>query len=196
MNPAPGPLSPVLGAMVCVLLLITGCATTRNPESQGDSAPVRGRGPNLIRNGDFARALENWRTIGDGPNTYHPGDPGRAAFRVEDGSLAIEIRDQGTSIWSVMLYQGVPFEKGATYDVSFEAGSDSGVRVVSNVTQDGTWRNYSGDRSFKLTGKMAAYTYHFTMSEDGEALFQLCLGTSGTGKVRLGSIAIRKWGGG
>ena len=43
---------------------------------------------------------------------------------------------------------------------------------------------------------MAAYTYHFTMSEDGEALFQLCLGTSGTGTVRLGSIAIRKWGGG
>lgn len=182
--------------MVCLLLLVVGCATTRNPESQGDSASARGRGPNLIRNGDFARALENWRTTGDRPNTYHPEDPGRAAFGIEDRSLAIEIRDQGISIWSVMLYQNVPFEKGATYDISFGAQSDSRVRIVSNVTQDGTWRNYSGDRSFKLTGEMTAYTYHFTMSEDGEALFQLCLGTSGTGKVRLGSIAIRKRGGG
>jgi hypothetical protein len=182
--------------MVCALLLITGCATTRNPESQGNSAPARGRGPNLIRNGDFARALQNWSTLGDGPNTHHPDDPGRAAFKVEKGALSIEIRDQGISIWSVMLYQGVSFEKGATYDVSFEAESDSGVRVVSNVTQDGTWRNFSGDRSFKLTAAMTACTYHFTMSEGGEALFQLCLGTSGTGKVRLGSIAIRKRGGG
>jgi hypothetical protein len=175
--------------MACLVALVAGCTAP-----QANPALVPARGPNLIRNGDFSGALENWGVIGDGPNAYHPDDPGRAVFNVRGGSLAIEITNQGISIWSVMLHQSVELEKGATYDVSFDAQSESGVQVVSNFCDDATWRNFSGNRSFRLTRSMSRYAYRFTMAGDGKALFQICLGISGTGRVRLGNIVVLKSG--
>jgi Carbohydrate binding domain len=195
MNAASNPRSLVPWTTVLLVLVIAGCVSPGDSASPAGLPVPRSSGQNLIRNGDFAHGLENWNTIGGGPNAYHPEDPGRAAFSPEDGALSIRIVNQGTSIWSVMFYQSVPFEKGVTYDISFEAGSDSGITVISNICQDGTWRNFSGDRSFKLTNSLSKFTYHFTMAEDGQALFQLCMGASGTGKVRFGHIAIRKSGG-
>ena len=181
-----------LGGVACLILFVTGCATSQNPVSQAESTTTPTRNPNLIQNGDFNNSLEHWSTIGQGTNPYHPGDPGQAAFKIEDGLLGIEIQNQGVSIWSVMLYQSVLFEKGAAYDISFDAKSDSEIQIISNVSQDGTWANFSGDKRFKLTNVMSSYSYQFTMSEDGAALFQLCLGTAGTGKVYFDNIVIRK----
>jgi hypothetical protein len=146
---------------------------------------------NLIRNGDF-RSLEGWLTIGQGVNLYHSEDPGRADFKAEDGTLRIAIRNEGISIWSVMVYQKVELEKGATYEAGFRARSDAERSIVWNVTQDVTWKNFSGDKVFKLTKTMATYSYEFTMDEGGPALFQFCLGKAGTGTIYLGDVALRK----
>ena len=192
MNAASNPRSPVPWFMALLLLVIAGCVMPGDSASPAGLPVPRSPGQNLIRNGDFAHGLESWSTIGAGPNAYHPEDPGRATFSPEDGAVSIKILNQGTSIWSVMFYQSVPFEKGVTYDISFEAESDSGITVTSNVCQDATWLNFSGDRSFKLTHSLSGYTYQFTMAKDGQALFQLCLGRSGAGWVRFGHIVIRK----
>lgn len=156
-------------------------------------APLPAASPNLIKNGDLANSLEGWLTVGQGPNSYHPEDPGRADFKVENGVLQIAIRDQGISIWSIMVYQSAVFEKGAKYSVSFLAKSDSETQIISNVTQDGTWTNFSGDRTFKLTKTMTDYSYQFTMSESGPALVQFCLGKAGTAaKIYLDDVVVRK----
>jgi hypothetical protein len=147
---------------------------------------------NLIKNGDFKDTLKNWSTIGIGTNPYHPADPGRAAFTVENGMLSIDIKNQGTGIYSIMLYQSVYFEKGATYNLSFDAKSDTPIEIISNITQDGTWRNFSGDIKFTLTNTVSSYSYNCTINEDGAALFQFCLGGIGTGKIYVDNIVVMK----
>ena len=152
-----------------------------------------GNNQNLIKNGEFNFALENWLTIGQGNNPYHPEDPGRAGFNIEGGILEIDISNQGISIWSIMLYQRVIFRKGVTYSISFDAKSDSPVEILSNVCQEGgNWTNYSGDFKFELTETMSNYSYEFTMNTEGMALFQFCLGTLGTRKIFLDNIVLKE----
>lgn len=148
---------------------------------------------NIIRNGDFNSGLYNWRLIGDGPNPYHPEDPGSANFTINNGVLQIDISNEGISIWSIMLFQNLNFEKGITYVVSFEAKSDVPMEIISNVCQEGgTWQNYSGDFKFNLTNIMTTYSYQFTMDKTVPALFQFCLGTIGTGNIYFDNIIMRK----
>ncbi|MGE5804153.1 MAG: carbohydrate binding domain-containing protein [Ignavibacteria bacterium] len=148
---------------------------------------------NLLQNGDFNSGLYNWRKVGDGPNPYHPEDPGRGTFTIKNGVLEIDINNEGISIWSIMLFQNADFEQGATYIISFEAKSDVSMEIISNVCQEGgTWENYSGDFKFNLTNIMTAYSYRFTMNKKAPALFQFCLGTIGTGKIYFDNIVMRK----
>jgi hypothetical protein len=147
---------------------------------------------NLIQNGDFKDSLNNWTMIGVGTNPYHPADPGRANFTVENGKLVIDITNQGTGIYSIMLYQSTYFEKETTYTVSFDAKADAPCKIISNVTQDGTWANFSGDKKFDLTNTMTGYSYEFKATQDGAALFQFCLGAIGTGKMYFDNIVVMK----
>jgi hypothetical protein len=147
---------------------------------------------NLIKNGDFSDSLNNWSLIGVGINPYHPADPGRADFTVNNGMISIDIKNQGIGIWSVMLYQSVNFEKGNIYTVSFDAKSDFPCQIISNITQDGTYNNFSGDKKINLTNIMSNYSYEFLMNSDSAALFQLCLGTLGTGKLYFDNIVVIK----
>ncbi len=146
---------------------------------------------NLVKNGDFSDSLNNWLLIGNGTNPYHPTDPGRADFSTVNGVLTIDIKNQGTWEFSIMAYQSVPFENAA-YIVSFDAMSDSAMQIISNVTQDGSWVNFSGDRVFDVSPIMASYSYEFTMPAAGAALFQFCLGNLGLRKIYIDNIAIRK----
>lgn len=149
--------------------------------------------PNLIKNGSFDSDLQNWILIGNGPNPYHPEDAGRADFTIENGVVGIDIKNQGISIWSIMLYQRVMFEKGATYNISFDAKSDFETEIISNVAEEnGNWTVYSGDKKFVLSNTMKRYSYQFTMTVSGQALFQFCLGTLGTGKLYFDNIVLTK----
>jgi len=147
---------------------------------------------NLIQNGDFKDSLKNWLTIGNGTNPYHPADPGRADFAIENGALSINITNQGTVKFSIMLYQSVYFEKGTAYSISFDAKSETPCQIISNITQDATYRNFSGDKKFDLTNTMSSYSYEFTMNEDSAALFQFCLGGIGTCKIDVDNIVVMK----
>jgi len=147
---------------------------------------------NLIQNGDFSDDLNNWLKIGVGTNPYHPADPGRAGFTIENGVLSIDITNQGTGIYSIMLYQSVYFEKGDTYKISFDAKADNSCQIISNITQDNTWTNFSGDVKFNLSNTMSNYSYECTMNQDGPALFQFCLGAIGKSKIYFDNIIVVK----
>lgn len=146
---------------------------------------------NLLKNGDFSDSLKNWLLIGPGVNPYHPEDPGRAVFKVENGELEVNITNSGQSIYSIMLYQPVALKKDSTYIVTFQARSDSIIPIISNFTQDGSYTNFSGDREFKLTNVMTKYVYEFKMKQNLTLLFQFCLGNKGTGKIFLDSLEVK-----
>ncbi|HTX93148.1 MAG TPA: carbohydrate binding domain-containing protein [Anaerolineales bacterium] len=169
----------ILSQLAGLLILLAGCVPSK---------PIS----NLVKNGDFSRSMDGWLTIGQGTNPYHPGDPGRADYKVRNGWVEVDIRDQGFNTWSLILYQSVMFEKGATYTVSFDAKADPGLKIISNITQDISWRNISGDQSFQLTGKSTRYSYRFRMTEGGAALLQFCLGKAGIGKIYFDNIVIEK----
>ncbi len=157
--------------------------------SYAQDAPIVQK-KNMLTNADFSDSLKGWMVVGKGKNVYHPQDPGRAEFGAENGMLEIVITDQGISIWSIMLYQEVQFKKGAPYVVSFKAKSDAPRKMISNITQDHTWKNVSGDKSFQLNEEIQEFSYQFVMTYDGAALFQFCLGLAGTGHVYIKDISI------
>lgn len=129
----------VVALVAGAVVLGAGAGAGQNAGAAQQAGSAHAANTNLIRNGDF-RSLEGWLTIGQGVNLYHSEDPGRADFKAEDGTLRIAIRNEGISIWSVMVYQKVEveLEKGATYEVGFRARSDAERQIVSNVTQDVT----------------------------------------------------------
>jgi hypothetical protein len=145
---------------------------------------------NLAINGEFMETTKDWEIIGEGINPYHPEDPGRAAFSIEDGNLKINISDPGSSIWSIMLYQSIDFKKGHTYTIKFDARADEPTTMVSNITQDNTWVNYSGDQSFVLSTDMQTYSFEFVPKEDITALFQLCLGNDKKTTISLEHVLV------
>jgi hypothetical protein len=63
-----------------------------------------GMNTNFLINGNFDDSLNNWLTIGQGINPYHPEDPGRGNFTIENQKLEINIINSGNTIYSVMLY--------------------------------------------------------------------------------------------
>jgi hypothetical protein len=147
---------------------------------------------NLLKNGDFSDSLKNWQTIGQGTNLYHPEDPGRADFNIENGVLEVKIKNPGNGIYSIMLYQPVLLKKDTTYIISFYAKSDSDISIISNLTQDVTWTNFSGDQKFELTNVMTNYSYKFKMTQNCEVLFQFCLGGKGPANIFLDSISLKR----
>jgi hypothetical protein len=177
--------------IIFVLLLI--CLTAISKcycSSYSNANQMAVNEPNLLKNGDFSDSLKNWLLIGPGVNPYHPTDPGRADFKVENGVLEVKIKNSGISIYSVMIYQPVTLKKDSTYTASFYARSDSDIPIISNFTQDGTYTNFSGDREFKLTGTMTKYSYDFKMTRDLTVLFQFCLGYKGTGSIFFDSLTV------
>jgi hypothetical protein len=153
-------------------------------------APIVVNDSNLLKNGDFSDSLKNWQTIGQGTNPFHPEDPARADFIIENGVLEVKINNPGNNIYSIMLYQPVLLKKDTTYSISFYAKSDSDISIISNLTQDVVWTNFSGDQKFKLTNEMTNYSYKFKMTKNCEVLFQFCLGGNGSVNIFLDSISL------
>ncbi len=174
--------------IVWLAFSLAGCAGARILPTASQDAPS----VNVLKNGDFKSSLEYWSTIGQGVNPYHPADPGRADFQIDQGKLEIGITNPGVDVWSVMVYQSVVLEKGSTYRISFEASSTPDLTITSNITQDVTWTNISGDHIFPLTSILSNYSYEFTMSIQGAALLQFALGDIGIGRITLKNVVIVK----
>jgi hypothetical protein len=183
---------PIAAVALNVVFLLSGISVCQNQPLKPARESSVDTGASLITNGNFSSSLQSWYTVGEGTNRFHPEDPGRAKFTVQNGILQIDIHDQGNTIWSVMLYQSAQFEKGANYTVSFRAKADFEPHITANVSQDVTYTNFSGDRKFKLTNAMQHYSYSFTMNEQGPALVQFCLGHTGKGKIYLTDIAVTR----
>ena len=171
--------------MIAIAVLV-GCTSIGEIQKKS----LNNTGNNLVKNGEFSETMKDWLIIGEGINHYHPEDPGRASFSIEDGILKVKIINPGISIWSIMLYQSIDFVKGHTYTISFDAKSEEQTTLVSNIVQDTTWINYSGDHTFVLSGSMKTYSYEYVASKNITALFQLCVGNDQATSIYLDNVLI------
>ena len=143
---------------------------------------------NYIINGDFAETENltdenNWKFM-----TANGGD---AAAVIENNSIKITTADGGTVDYSIQLVQaGVPFKKGAVYEVSFEAKASENRRMNTAVkAPDRSYMTYLSEDT-ELTTDWKQYVYSFKMTEEDDANGRLeyNMGASGS----RADIEIRK----
>lgn len=139
-------------------------------------------GDEMVPNGDFSLGWEIWTTT-----TGLEG--GNANFAVVDGELEIEITSVSGGLWEPRLEnQGIAFEQGKTYQVSFDARAVAPRSVhvqVGELLSSAPWfDNFKEGQTtiFDLTTTMATYSFKFNMTEatneNGSLIFEF--GTVGT----------------
>ena len=134
-------------------------------------------GDSLIVNGDFTQGTNGW--------IKGEFEGGAANVTVEDEELRVQIT--GVS-WagqaSPRIHQeGIPFEQGKTYEVSFQARALQPRQMVSQVGEllpSAPWFvnfNPTALPTFDLTENMQTFSYTFTMNEpttdNGSVTFEL-----------------------
>ncbi|MGV2939603.1 carbohydrate binding domain-containing protein [Mesobacillus sp. LC4] len=101
---------------------------------------------------------------------------------VENGELKVDITMVGGASYSPQIFQkGITFEKGKTYNVTFDARANDARKVNVNIgkelTEDPWFIPYAPTQTFDLTNEMQTFTYSFEMTEDtfndGKMVFEL-----------------------
>lgn len=154
----------------------------RDPDANG----------NYINNGDFATAEDltddtNWK--------FMTANGGEATADINDNTMVVKTTNAGTVDYSVQLVQaGVPFKKGATYEVSFDAKADAARSA--NIAVKAPDRGYQAymSQNVDLTTAYKTYTYDFKMSADSDANGRLeyNMGAAGsTAAVYIKNVSIK-----
>lgn len=121
---------------------------------------------NYISDADFSK-LEKL----DGSANWHflETQNGKGTVTISKKKLAITAKDEEG--YSIQLVQsGILMEKGATYEVTFDASADKARTLEVNISgSDKNHMRYFRDTTGKLTNKKNTYKYIFTMNEDTDA---------------------------
>jgi len=138
---------------------------------------------NLIVNGDFATGVSGWT-----PSAWSPDGSASGTASVVDGSLVYEVVNGGTETWNVQLFQtAVPFVKGMTYTLSFDA-SASAAREIQVYANQGS---FSEAVALGTTTKTFTYVFVSDSTESGKLSFDIGgAATSGT-SMSLDNVSIK-----
>ncbi|WP_280846805.1 carbohydrate binding domain-containing protein [Mesobacillus selenatarsenatis] len=131
-----------------------------------------------LDNGTFDTAMDGWVSWwGDQWSGVAEG-----SANVENGELKVDITKVGGASYSPQIFQkGITFEKGKTYNVTFDARANDARKVNVNIgkelTEDPWFIPYAPTQTFDLTNEMQTFTYSFEMTEDtfndGKIVFEL-----------------------
>lgn len=123
---------------------------------------------NYVNNGNFAVA----ESLADDKDwEFKTALGGEAKAEIANGAMNITTTKEGEKDYSVQLVQaGIPFEKGATYKVSFDA-SASAARTMNVAVKapDYGYAEYMPATSVELTTVNNTYSYEFKMTSDSDA---------------------------
>ena len=157
------------------------------PEKQFRDPDATG---NYITNSDFQGQIYSQEGIGTvGWVTYKTdGKFTTEKFDNENGKgLAVNITKKGTVEYAVQLFHtNMPFIKGKTYKISFDAWTDSTdgfkIKEVCVDAPNAGWQRY-WKTEVDLTTEKQTFEYTFTMekNDDNSARFEFNMGTSGEG---------------
>jgi len=129
-------------------------------------------GGNLITNCGFAVDQTGWSEGFFG---------GQGTQSVVDGRLVVNITDGGTANWQIQpKHGGLVLAQNTTYVVKFNAMASVARPIDVSLTEDGgSYKSYSGIKTFALTTQMQTFTFEFTMPDPPPAAmvrFELDLG--------------------
>lgn len=146
-----------------------------------------GVGETAVLSEAFNNGIGSWKAWwGDQWNGIATGDLG-----VQNGELKMIVTTIGTQSFSPQVYlEGLNFEQGFTYNVSFKARATverkMNVNIGKALTADPWFIPYVPVQVINLTPSMTAYTFSFNMSEpsytNGKLVFE-------TGNVSGGNAA-------
>ena len=158
--------------------------TLREPDANG----------NYINNGDFSVKEDltdetGWKFV--------TALEGEAAASIDDNTMTIKTTKEGTVDYSVQLVQpNLPFEKGATYQVQFDAYASADREIGIDVkAPDHGYMSYMPHQDAKLTTKKQTYTYTFKMGESSDANGRLeyNMGAKGsTADIYISNVSVKK----
>ncbi len=156
----------------------------RDPDEEG----------NYIVNGTFddAESLtddENWK--------FMTANGGVANAVIEDGRMHITTIEQGSVDYSVQLVQAnIPLEKGATYQVSFDASADEYRTMNVDIkAPDHGYQSYMPTQTPEMNSETRTYTYDFVMqsNSDENARLEFNMGAMGfDSPIRLDNVVVKK----
>lgn len=148
---------------------------------------------NYIKNSTFAEAENltddtNWKFI--------TALDGAATAEIKDNSMVISTENAGTVDYSVQLVQAnVPFEKGATYEVSFDAQASENRKMNVDVkAPDRGYQSYMKTMVPELTTEMKHFSTQFVMKADSDVngRLEFNMGNAGSGDIVLKNVVVRK----
>ena len=158
--------------------------TLREPDANG----------NYINNGDFSVKEDltdetGWKFV--------TALEGEAAASIDDNTMTIKTTKEGTVDYSVQLVQpNLPFEKGATYQVQFDAYASADREIGIDVkAPDHGYMSYMPHQDAKLTTEKQTYTYTFKMGESSDANGRLeyNMGAKGsTADIYISNVSVKK----
>lgn len=149
---------------------------------------------NYVNNGDFTTVEDlkdklNWESMS--------ALGGEATAFISDNAIKIATTKAGTADYSVQLVQaGIPFEKGATYTVSFDANATEPRTMKTAVkAPDRGYAEYMTAKTVDLTTDKKSYTYEFKMESDSDSngRLEFNMGAAGsTADIYISKVSIKK----
>ena len=149
---------------------------------------------NYINNGDFSVKEElsdetNWKFL----TTLE----GEAEASIDNNTMTVETAKEGTADYSVQLVQAdLPFEKGATYQVQFDAYASADREMGVDVkAPDHGYMSYMPHQDVQLTTKKQTYTYTFKMGDasDANGRLEYNMGAKGsTADICISNVSVKK----
>ncbi len=148
---------------------------------------------NYIKNSTFAEAEDltddtNWKFI--------TTSDGAATAEIKDNSMVIKTENAGTVDYSVQLVQAnVPFEKGATYEVSFDAKASENRKMNVDVKAPNRgYQSYMKTLVPELTTEMKHFSTQFVMKADSDVngRLEFNMGNAGSGDIVLQNVVVKK----
>lgn len=149
----------------------------------------------VVQNGQFTYGLDPW--------AGWTGDGGAADISAANGEMKISVSNSGPNSWSVQTFQeGLEFENGQTYRVSFKARADVARKININIgkalTTDPWFIAYMPMKNADLTNTMQEYVYEFRMAEptydNGKIVFEAgnVAGGNAATNIFIDDVAVNK----
>ena len=149
---------------------------------------------NFISNADFSK---NEKLDGSANWQFMTAQSGEGSAAIKNKKIEIKTKNAGKEEYSIQLVQpGLPMEKGATYEVSFDAYADKARTMKVDISgPDMNYMRYFNDTAVNLTTKKKSYKFKFTMNEDTDANSRLefNMGAQGsTANVYITNVKVKK----
>lgn len=119
--------------------------------------------------------------FGDSWN-FHLDGTASATLTEVDGTVEVDITDDGDAYHSVQLIDYVPLAEGRSYELSFSAKADSSRSISSQMTSssDSGWASFSGAFESLVDTQWQDYCYYFTVEKEpvADTRLEISLGQS------------------